>query len=91
MEDLHGMKPPNYFEGVLQLRNVSKEVYDYVQKLFTEEHVTIAKTKKQKEGEDYWVSSNKALLLLQKQLPKRFSGQAKLTRRLFSKNKQSGK
>lgn len=82
---------PNYFEGTLQLRNCSKEIITFVKKQMKEENVTIASTVKLKNGYDYKVSSNKFMIKLAKAFEKQYSGVATITRKLYSRDNQTGK
>jgi len=79
------------YQGIVQLRNVDEEVTKYVLSYFEQERVIIAKEVKHKEGTDYFISSNKALLKLERELAKRFIGISKLTRKLFTQKRQTGK
>ncbi len=80
------MKPNNYFEGMLQLRDCTQEVYDYVEERMKEEKVTIADTKEFPNGVNHKVSSNPFLIKLSTELPKKFSGEVKISRKLYSRD-----
>jgi NMD protein affecting ribosome stability and mRNA decay len=81
----------NYFEGYIQLRGCSKELKAYVKKRMDEEHVSVASTTKRANGVDYKMSSNKFLLRLSKELPKRFTGKVNVSRKLHTQDRQTGK
>ena len=84
-------KSPTYFEGILQLRNCEEDVVKFVENSLIKHHVSVAKVAKQKNGRDYYVGSNKFLMQLRNVLPRHFPGEIHLTRKLFSRNKQTGK
>ena len=81
----------DYFEGTLQLRNCSKEVVCFVHQMMEVYQVSVADKRTYKNGVDYKVSSNKFLLRLHSELPKKFTGNIKLSRRLYTQDKLSGK
>ena len=82
----------NYYEGKLQLRNPNQEVVNFISNQFkNNEKVWIAKTEKQKNGIDLYISSNKFLMALGKKLKKSFQGELKLSRKLFSKSRLTSK
>jgi NMD protein affecting ribosome stability and mRNA decay len=84
-------KPNNYYEGVLQLRNPDKEVLDYIYKKILDSGCRIAKEKKMKNGIDLYLSSNKFLKKLAKDLQNNFAGQLIMSSKLYSKNRQTSK
>jgi len=83
----------DYFEGILQLRNVCDELLDYVHHLIetSKEEVWVSKEKKVKGGIDLYVSSNKFLRRSAEKLKSRFFGQIKTSKNLFSRDRQSSK
>ena len=85
-------KNPKYFEGVLQLRNPSDEIIDFIaDEMEKKENVWIAKTEKQKNGIDLYLSSNKFLAYIGKRLKEKFSGELIKTSSLFTRNKLTSK
>ena len=84
-----------YFEGVLQLREVNQEVINFcLNDIAKHKHkggIFFSKTEDVTNGIDMYCSSNKYLINLGKKLKKRFKGEQKTTARLFSKNKQTSK
>lgn len=81
-----------YFEGVLQLRYPSEELLDFVDHAITNHgRVRIAKQKKMPDGVDLYLSNQRFLQHVGKQLNKRFSGQLKITTRLFTRDKTTSK
>ena len=85
------MKHSNYFEGILQLRKCSKEIISLVEKLFDEYDVGVALKTKSKNGWDYKVSSNSFLSKLKNILSRKFNGRCIMSRKLFTRHKQTGK
>ena len=74
-----------YFEGVLQLRNLKNEAIEYVRFLIKENKVTIAKEINEKSGIDLYLSSKKFLHQLAKRLKSEFrEGELKVNPKLFS-------
>ena len=85
-------KHPQYFEGILQLRNPTKESLNYVEnQIKKRQDVFIAKTEKTKNGLDYYISSNRFLKTLGKKMQKRFGGELKLSPKLYTINRQTSK
>ncbi len=85
-------KSTTYFEAVIQIRPKSQELYDFVEKQAEKEKdVFISKVVEQKDGYDFYVSSNKFALSVGKKLSKSFKGGLKGTRRLFSFDRSRSK
>ena len=87
-------KGPQYFEGILQLRNPTQEVVEYVWNEVDKkvnQHVYIQKAVRVNTGLDYYMTSNKFLKTLGKKLQERFGGELKFSAKLFSKDKQTSK
>ena len=84
-------KHSQYFEGTMQLREPTKEVTDYFNKLISEKKVRIAKIVKLKTGKDYYLDNNKAMLAIGKKLFERFGGELKTSRKLYTVKRQTSK
>jgi NMD protein affecting ribosome stability and mRNA decay len=84
-------KAANYFEGTLQLRKCSDEIILFVEGLFEEYKVGIALKTKSKNGWDYKVSSNSFLSKLKNILQRKYNGRCIMSRKLFTRHKQTGK
>jgi len=85
-------KSPDYFEGVLQIRNPNEEVMNFIENQFkNNDKVWISKEIKLKTGMDYYVSSNRFLKQLGKKLKKSFKGELKLSKKLFTRNHLTSK
>ncbi|MBI4145154.1 hypothetical protein HY493_03030 [Candidatus Woesearchaeota archaeon] len=83
---------PEYFEGILQLRNVSQEVYDWVYDVIERENKsTVAKEKLVTNGYDLYLTDQHYLQALGKRLKLRFAGEYEVSRRLYSQDRMSGK
>lgn len=84
-----------YFEGILQLRDIKQEVTDFcledIEKHSEKGGIFFSKTEEVKNGVDFYCSSNKYLMHLGKKLKKRFKGELKTSAKLFTKNKQTSK
>ncbi len=87
-------KGPKYFEGTLQLRNPNQEVVDFVWAEVDKnigKHVYIQKSVALKSGLDYYLTSNKFLKWLGKELQNKFGGELKMSAKLFTRDRQTGK
>lgn len=83
---------PQYFEGILQLRNPNQEVIDFIEKQTEEkENVFITKKEKVRNGIDFYFTSNKYMQNLGKKLQNCFGGELKFSSKLFSRNRQTSK
>ena len=86
--------PPNYFQGILQLRNCNQEVIDFVENQIEKaerKDVYVSKKVKVIGGIDIYLTSNKFLRSLGKKLKKSFNGELKESEKLFSRNRQTQK
>ena len=89
-----GKAGSQYFEGILQLRDVDKDVKRFVeQRLKDAEQQGIFTNNiiKQKNGADYYLTDKKFLRKLGKELNKQFNGELKESPQLFSRDKQASK
>jgi len=85
-------KPPSYFEGVLQLRDTTDEVLDWVYKEIERAGRTqIAMSKEVRGGVDLYLSSQHYMQSLGRQLQQRFGGILKITGRLYTKDKMTSR
>lgn len=87
-------KGTEYFEGVLQLRDVDDEVMQYVRDdiaAHEKQGVFLVKEKKLKNGFDFKLTSNKYIRALGKRLAARFNGELSESAKLFTRNKQTSK
>tara|TARA_Y100000310_G_C20451794_1_gene701099 strand:- start:230 stop:679 length:450 start_codon:yes stop_codon:yes gene_type:complete len=80
-------KHPGYYEAVLQLRDVSQDVIDFVEKEIVKNSLSIVKFKKVKNGYDYFLSDNNLTKALGKKLQHHFGGELNITASLHTKKK----
>lgn len=82
---------PNYYQGILQLRDVTDEIYNFVSKqLGKREDVAVTKTVKYPNGMDLYMTSQKFITIIGKRLKESFGGELKITSKLHTRSK-SGK
>lgn len=87
-------KPANYFEGFLQLRDCSKEVLAFAREVMDKDGCGVAKEERlkgRKGSIDFWVSSNKTLQKLARQLPNEFTGIVRSSSTLHTRDNQTSK
>jgi nonsense-mediated mRNA decay protein 3 len=83
---------PQYYEGILQLRNPTKEVINYVKnQIKKRKDIFISKEVMLKNGRDIYLSSQKFLLGLGRKLQNRFGGQLKTSRKLHTLSRETSK
>ncbi|MEK6949324.1 MAG: NMD3-related protein [Nanoarchaeota archaeon] len=88
MEQKHG----NYFEGVLQLRNINDEVIDFaVREIEKDPSTQISTVKEAGDGFDIFITRQKFLRSLGNKLQKQFGGQVVVSRRIFTRNRQTSR
>lgn len=81
-----------YFEGILQLRDPTPELMEFVHHLVRKKTgVYITKEVKFKNGVDYYFSSQKYLQVVGKKLKESFPGEYKLSATLHTKDSQANK
>jgi len=81
-----------YYEGILQLRNVTDEVLDFVEESIDNDgKVFIPKVIKSRNGVDLHVSSRKFLVKLGRKLQEKFGGEVKVSKKLFTRNRQTSR
>jgi NMD protein affecting ribosome stability and mRNA decay len=89
---LMGIDNSAYFEGVLQLRNVGKEVLDYAVKQIENNMLGgVARLKKTEKGFDVYVKRQRFLRTLGNNLQKKFAGELIVSRKLHTRNRISSK
>ena len=88
------MKPinNNYFEGILQLRNVSQDILDFaINSIEKKENTNIANVKKVINGFDIYMAPQTFLRSLGNKLKRKFGGQLVISTRLHTKNNLTSK
>ena len=79
---------PNYYQGILQLRDVNDEIYDFVYNLLSKrEDVAVTKTVKYPNGMDLYITSQKFITIMGKKLKESFGGELKVTSRLHTRSR----
>ena len=80
---------PNYYQGILQLRNVNDEIMSFVRnQLKKKGDVMITRTVKYPDGLDMYITSQKFIRVLGKKLKESFGGELKVSAKLHTRNKQ---
>ena len=80
---------PNYYQGILQLRDVNGEILDFVSnQLQKRQDVAVTKTVKFPNGVDLYITSQKFIRILGKKLRDSFGGELKISSKLYTRNKQ---
>jgi len=82
-----GGKHPQYYEAVLQLREVSEEAISFVKKQIKLEKIYVAKVKKMPGGYDFYLADKNFTIVLGKQLQRAFKGQVLITTSLIGRKK----
>lgn len=83
---------PDYYEGILQLRNPDDEIFNYIKKKLDENpRVKIVKEKKLKNGVDLYFDDQKFLKSLGKKLQYKFGAQMKTSAKLHTVSRKTGK
>ncbi|MBI4450349.1 hypothetical protein HY642_00095 [Candidatus Woesearchaeota archaeon] len=86
------LKHAQYFEGILQLRNETEELVEYVlNRVAQEGKAAVVKVKKVRGGVDLYFSSQHYLQNFGKHLKQRFSGELKVSSRLHTRSRVTGK
>jgi NMD protein affecting ribosome stability and mRNA decay len=79
---------PNYYQGILQLRDVDNEVVDFVRNQIDKRNdVLITKTVKAGNGIDMYITSQKFIRILGKKLKESFGGELKTSVKLHTKSR----
>ncbi len=85
------MKLPrsDYYQGILQLRDVNNEILDFVYNLIKKRNdVAVTKTVKFPNGIDLYITSQKFIRILGKKLKDSFGGELKISSKLHTRNRQ---
>ncbi|MEK6943042.1 MAG: NMD3-related protein [Nanoarchaeota archaeon] len=77
---------PNYFQGILQLRDINEEIMAFVSnQVAKREDVFVTKTVKLENGFDLYISSQQFIRAIGKKLKESFGGQLNITSQLHTK------
>ena len=85
------MKLPrsNYFQGILQLRDVNNEILSFVHnQIEKRSDIAVTKTVTFPNGIDLYITSQKFIRILGKKLKDRFGGELKISSKLHTRSKQ---
>lgn len=84
-----GHSRANYYQGILQLRDVNDEIISFVHsQIRKREDVAITKTIKFPNGVDLYITSQKFIRVLGKKLKDDFGGELKVSSKLHSRSKE---
>lgn len=80
----------NYFQGILQLRDVNEEVISFVRNQIKKrkDEVAITKTVNLPNGFDLYMTSQKFIRILGKKLKENFGGELKISSKLHTRSRQ---
>jgi len=79
----------NYFQGILQLRDVNDEILSFVHNQMKKRgDVAVTKTVKFANGVDLYITSQKFIRIIGKKLKESFGGEMKVSAKLHTRNKQ---
>ena len=88
MEQKVKLSRPNYYQGILQLRDVSNEIVDFVRNQVNKRHdAFITKTVKAGNGIDMYITSQKFIRILGKRLKESFGGELKTSTKLHTRSR----
>lgn len=86
------MCPDQYYEGILQLRNPSKEIVKKANKLINKRRgAYIAKEEKVTNGFDFYINNWRYLIGIGTKLQKEFGGEIKTSRKLWGVSRVTSK
>ena len=79
---------PNYYQGILQLRDVNDEILNFVaNQIKKREDVAVTKAVKLQNGIDLYITSQKFIRILGKKLRDSFGGEIKVSAKLHTRSK----
>ncbi len=84
VKPIHG-KHSEYYEAILQLREVTDEVTDFVDKEIKKKNIFVAKIKKVTNGHDYYLGNGNLTRNLGKTLQEKYGGEFVVTATLFTR------
>lgn len=80
---------PNYYQGILQLRDVNDEIINFVHNQIKKRgDAAVTKTVKLQNGFDLYITSQKFIRILGKKLKESFGGNLKVSSKLHTKSKE---
>ncbi len=84
VKPIHG-KHSEYYEAILQLRDVEDEVIDFVDDEIDRKNIPLAKIKKVTNGYDYYLGNSNLTKNLGKTLQEKYGGEFVVTATLFTR------
>ena len=84
VKPIHG-KHSEYYEAILQLREVTDEVIAFVDKEIKKKNIFVAKIKKVTNGHDYYLGNGNLTRNLGKTLQEKYGGEFVVTATLFTR------
>lgn len=79
---------PDYYQGILQLRDVDEEALNFVRnQIKKREDVAISKIVKFPNGMDFYITSQKFIRILGKKLKESFGGELKISSKLHTRSR----
>lgn len=81
-----------YYEAIIQIRPAKEEILNFIKKRIEERKgVFVSKIEELKTGVDLYISDQRFARALASKLRKTFKGEVKLTRKLHTVSKRTGK
>ncbi len=80
-------KHTEYYEAILQLRNISPEIIEFVEEEIPRVHLSVCRVVELKSGVDYYLSDNVLTRILGKKLQTKYGGEVLITATLHTKKK----
>ncbi|MEK6900227.1 MAG: NMD3-related protein [Nanoarchaeota archaeon] len=78
-------KNNQYYEAILQLREVSEAILDYTEREIAKQRIPVAKVKEVHTGYDFYLGDGNRTKNLGKQLQEKFGGEYTVTATLFTR------
>ena len=87
------MHKQSYYEAIIQIRPGREDILSYIKKAISKrkDNVFVSKAEELKTGVDLYISSQRFARALGKNLKKVFKGELKITRKLHTVSKSTGK
>ena len=80
---------PNYYQGILQLRDVNDEILSFVKNQIAKRgDVAVTRTVRLSNGVDLYITSQKFIRIVGKKLRDRFGGELKISSKLHTRSKE---
>ena len=81
----------DYFEAIFQIRPNDKDVINFFKEKIARNKVFISKEIKKKFGTDYYLTSRKLAVIIGKRMKKKFRGETKVSKQLYSRSRMTSK